>query len=136
MSLTQQHLTLTHQGALAVLNAAVTRAADTQAPQCIAVVDTGANLLAFVRMDGAKLVSVDSAMAKAITAATSGKATGQGSVEQEIKMAVVTHGRVTNIRGGVPLLVDGKVVGGIGVGSGTLDQDVDCAEAGAAALNA
>jgi len=50
-------MTLTHAGALAVLQAAVARAEAMQVPQCIAVVDAGGNLLAFARMDGAKVLS-------------------------------------------------------------------------------
>jgi uncharacterized protein GlcG (DUF336 family) len=119
---------------MAVLNAAVNKATETKAPQCIAIVDGAGHLLSFVRMNGAKVLSTDSAIGKAITAASSGKPTGTGNPETEIKMAIVTAGKQTNIRGGLPLLVDGKIVGGIGVGSGTLDQDVECAEAGAAVL--
>ena len=50
-------LLLTHAGALAVLEAAIAKATEMQVPQCIAVVDAGGNLLAFARMDGAKVLS-------------------------------------------------------------------------------
>ncbi len=125
---------LTHAGALAILVAAVKKAEEMKVPQCIAIVDAGGNLLAFVRMDGAKFLSTDSATKKAITAASGGKLTGNANPESEVKMALATDGKVTNLKGGLPIVVDGFLVGGIGVGSGTGDQDVECAQAGIDAL--
>ena len=63
-------MTMTHAGAMAVLRGALARAEAMQVPQCIAVVDAGGNLLAFVRMDGAKVLSQHTATQKAVTAAT------------------------------------------------------------------
>lgn len=126
--------TLTHAGALAVLDAAVAKAAAMGVPQCIAVVDPGGNLLAFVRMDGAKVLSQHSATRKAITAASSRAATGGVDEALAAKLALATGGRVTNLRGGLPIVVEGQVIGAIGVGSGTGEQDVAVAEAGIAAL--
>jgi glc operon protein GlcG len=129
-------LRLTHAGALAVLHAAVAKAAAIGVPQCIAVVDVGGNLLAFVRMDGAKVLSQISATQKAVTAASSRAATGGADDALATKLALATGGRVTNLKGGLPIVVDGHVVGAIGVGSGTGDQDVVVADAGIAALHA
>lgn len=127
-------LALTHAGALAVLNGAVAKALEIGVPQCIAVVDAGGNLLAFVRMDGAKVLSQLTATQKAVTAASSRAATGGVAEDLALKLALGSGGRVTNLKGGVPIVVDGHVVGAIGVGSGTGDQDVTVAEAGIAAL--
>ena len=127
-------LSLTHAGALAVLRGAVARAEEMQVPQCIAVVDTGGNLLTFVRMDGAKVLSQHTAIQKAVTAATTRAATGHAPEEHALKLALASGLRVTNLKGGLPIVVDGHVVGGIGVGSGTGEQDVEVAEAGIAAL--
>ena len=127
-------LALTHAGALAILDAAVAQATAMGVPQCIAVVDAGGNLLAFVRMDGAKVLSQLSATQKAVTAASSRAATGGVDEALAAKLAAATGGRVTNLKGGLPIVVDGHVVGAIGVGSGTGDQDVAVAEAGLAAL--
>src|SRR5258708_19201600 len=66
-----KHLRLTHDGALMIIDAAVAKAAAMGVPQCIAVVDDGGNLLAFLRMDGAKFLSTDSATRKAISAVSS-----------------------------------------------------------------
>jgi len=126
--------TLTHAGALAVLQGAVAKATAMGVPQCIAVVDPGGNLLAFVRMDGAKVLSQISATQKAVTAASSRAATGGAAEDLALKLALATDGRVTNLKGGLPIVVDGQCVGAIGVGSGTGEQDVAVAEAGIAAL--
>ena len=127
-------LVLTHAGALAIVEAAIAKAEEIQAPQCIAVVDAGGNLLAFVRMDGAKVLSQHTAVQKAVTAATTRAATGNAPDDHALKLALASGGRVTNLKGGLPIEVDGHVVGGIGVGSGTGDQDVAVAQAGIAAL--
>lgn len=132
----ENHRRLTHAGALTILTAAVKKAEDMKVPQCIAIVDAGGNLLAFTRMDGAKFLSTDSAMKKAITAASSGKPSGTGNPDSEVKMALATDGKVTNLKGGLPIIVDGFVVGAIGVGSGTSEQDIECAQAGMAAIGA
>jgi glc operon protein GlcG len=129
-------MTLTHAGALSVLHGAVTKAEEMQVPQCIAVVDAGGNLLAFVRMDGAKVLSQHTATRKAVTAATTRAATGNAPEEHALKLALASGLRVTNLKGGLPIVVDGHVVGGIGVGSGTGDEDVAVAQAGIATLGA
>ena len=130
----KQHLRLTHAGALAILDAAVAKASAMGVPQCIAVVDEGGNLLAFLRMDGAKFLSIESAMRKAVTAASSRGPTGSLEAGLDLKLAAATAGRLTNLKGGVPIIVDGVVIGGIGVGSGTGDQDLEVAKAGLAAI--
>ena len=131
---------LTHKGARAMIEAAEAKAREIGVPQCIAVVDDGGHLLAFSRMDGGKISSVRVAITKAVSAATRRSPTGpmpsaqDPSVLLSIGLPLATGGRVTPIRGGLPIVVDNQVVGGIGVSSGTEQQDVDCAEAGLAAL--
>lgn len=128
-TLTLPHLKLTHTGALQLLAAGIAKATAMGQPQCIAVVDDGCNLLAFVRMDGAKVLSEKSSVHKAMTAASSRAPTGEAHAEVEIKLALATQGEVTNLKGGLPIIVDGHVIGGIGVGSGTGDQDRVVADA-------
>ncbi|HUN44887.1 MAG TPA: heme-binding protein [Stellaceae bacterium] len=130
----KKHLRLTHAGALAILGAAIAKADAMGVPQCIAIVDDGGNLLAFIRMDGAKFLSVESAMRKAITAVSSRVPTGGVAEGLDMKLAAATSGRLTNLKGGAPITVDGLVIGGIGVGSGTGDQDLEVAKAGLAAI--
>ena len=125
---------LTHAAAMIVLQGAIAKAEAMQVPQCIAIVDTGGNLLAFVRMDGAKVLSQLSATQKAITAASGRVNTGGVPADVETKLALATGGLLTNLKGGLPIVINDQVVGAIGVGSGTGDQDVEVGLAGIAAL--
>ena len=131
---------LTLEGAQLVLSAAQARAVEIKIPMDIAVVDDGAHLLAFVRMDGAKLSSVEIAIRKAQGAAIRRLPTAPARTGEEVNavlsigLALATQGRQIPVRGGIPLLVDGICVGAIGVSNGTEDQDVDVAQAGARAL--
>jgi len=129
-----QQLKLSHEGALTILDAAIAKAVDMGVPQCITIVDDGGNLLAMVRMDGAKVLSIDTSLTKARTAASDRRPTGQRPPEAEIKIALASQNQVTNLLGGLPIVVDGQTIGGIGVGSGSGQQDVEVARAGVAAL--
>jgi glc operon protein GlcG len=137
---TRNHPKLTLEGARAVLAAAERRAQEIHCPMNIAVVDDGGFLLAFARMDGARLSSVNIAMVKARAGAARRSPTGppmdgdRPNVLLALGLAVAGSEEQTPIRGGVPLVVDGDVVGAIGVSAGTEDQDTDVARAGAAAL--
>jgi uncharacterized protein GlcG (DUF336 family) len=131
---------LTLEGAQLVLVAAQARAVEIKVPMDIAVVDDGAHLLAFARMDGAKLSSVEIAIRKAQGAAIRRLPTAPARTGEEVNvvlsmgLALATEGRQIPVRGGLPLLVDGVCVGAIGVSNGTEDQDVDVAQAGVRAL--
>jgi glc operon protein GlcG len=117
---------------MVALQAAAAKAREIGTPQCIAVVDRGGHLLAFLRMDGAKVLSQYSATQKAVTAASSAAPSG----ELPEPLAAGPQGRFTNLRGGLPILVEGRVIGAIGVGSGTAEQDLIVARAGIDALMA
>jgi glc operon protein GlcG len=134
MTTTLPHLKLTHAGALQMLAAAMVKATSMGQPQCISIVDDGCNLLAFVRMDGAKILSQQSSLNKAMTAASSRVPSGEMHADVELKLGLATGGAVTNLKGGLPIIVEGHVIGGIGVGSGTGDQDRVVANAALAAL--
>jgi glc operon protein GlcG len=129
MSNTRTALRLTYEGAQTLLAAAIAHAAAMGVPQCIAVVDDGCNLLAFARMDGARVLSIKSAQRKAMTAAATGKPTGDIHRDIELKLAIATDGAMVNLMGGLPIVVDGQVIGGIGVGSGSGEQDREVANA-------
>ncbi len=128
MTLTRAAIKLTHAGARVLMDAAIAHAEKMGVPQCIAIVDEGCNLLAFTRMDGARVLSIRSSQRKAMTAATTGKPTGDLDPAIEMKLAVVTDGDMVNLKGGVPIIVDGQTIGGIGVGSGTGEQDLEVAK--------
>jgi glc operon protein GlcG len=134
MSTTRAALRLTLEGAQLLVDAAIASATRMGVPQCIAVVDDGCNLLALARMDGARVLSITSAQRKAKTAAVTGKPTGELAAELEIKLAVATDGEMTNLKGGLPVIIDRQVIGGIGVGSGTGEQDREIANAALKAL--
>ncbi|MDJ0948823.1 MAG: heme-binding protein [Alphaproteobacteria bacterium] len=136
MSDTAKHLRLTYDGAMKMMHAAVEKAQEMGKPQCIAIVDDGGNLLAFVRMDGAKILSIDSSIRKALTAASNRVPTGGVPTEIEYRLAHVTSGRLVNLKAGLPIIVDGITIGGIGVGSQTGEEDLEVAKAGLAVLSA
>jgi glc operon protein GlcG len=133
-SLTHDRRQLTYAGAAIAIEAAVARSREINAPECIAVVDAGGNLLAYGRVEGAAVLALKPSIAKAQTAASLGTATGPIPFEFGVNLATASAGGITNLGGGLPIIVDGAVLGAIGVGSGTTEQDVDVAEAGRAAL--
>ena len=134
MADTAASLKLTFDGAMKLLQAAIAKARDMKVPQCICVVDPGGHLLTMARMDGAFALSVDTALRKAQTAAAYGVPTGDIAAGIDIKLAIATEGRRINLPGGLPVIVDGHVIGGIGVGSGTGEQDKEVARAALAAF--
>ena len=134
MADTAPSLKLTYEGAAKLLAAAVAKARDMNVPQCICIVDTGGHLLTMARMDGAFALSVDTALRKAQTAASYGIPTGDIAAGIDIKLAIATEGRRINLPGGIPVIVDGHIIGGIGVGSGTGEQDKEVAKAAVAAF--
>jgi len=136
MATTKTSLKLTHEGALKALMGAVARAEALGVPQNITIVDDGGNLLAFVRMDGAKMLSRETSMSKAITAASHRQPTSRLNPADEIKLAIAAGGRLTNLEGGLPIVIAGQCVGAVGVGSGTGAQDVEVARAALAAIDA
>lgn len=104
-------------------------------PMCIAIVDESANLIYFERMDGGKVTSAIVAQDKAYTAAGAKKAThdyNAACVPGNLAFGIHTAigGRLCVVGGGLPVSVDGQVVGGIGLSSGTPQQDMQCAQAG------
>jgi glc operon protein GlcG len=139
-AVTRNNPKLTLEGAQLVLAAAQARAVEIKVPMDIAIVDDGAHLLAFVRMDGAKLSSVEIAIRKAQGAAIRRLPTAPARTGEEVNvvlsmgLALATEGRQIPVRGGLPLLVEGVCVGAVGVSNGTEDQDVDVAQAGVRAL--
>ncbi len=136
MSTTRPSLKLTHEGALKALNAAMDKARELDVGQNITIVDEGGNLLAFMRMDGAKLLSIKTSHKKALSAASHRMPSGGLSPELEVKFGLATGGELTNLEGGFPIIIEGIPVGAIGVGSGTGAQDVEVAKAALRALGA
>jgi glc operon protein GlcG len=110
----------------------------------IAVVDEGGHLLTFARMDQARPASATTAITKATAAATMRQPTGpvkRGDAEADLLLnlalqnaAAASGGKMTSLFGGVPVVIDGQVIGAVGVGGGTGEQDAEIARAGIEAL--
>ncbi|MET4722445.1 glc operon protein GlcG [Bradyrhizobium japonicum] len=132
--LTHSKRQLTYAAAAIAIEAAVAKSREIAAPECIAIVDAGGNLLAFARVDGAAVLARDPAIAKAATSASIGVPTGGIPFELGANLAFASHGGIANLGGGFPIVFRGDVVGAIGVGSGTTEQDIAVAEAGRNAI--
>jgi uncharacterized protein GlcG (DUF336 family) len=118
------------------LQACIDHAERLNAPVTISICDASGALLACCRMDGSFLLSLESSLNKAVTAAAISKPTGLGDDMSSIKLGLATFGRQTiGLKGGVPIIVDGHVIGGIGAGSATGDQDREISIAGLKAID-
>lgn len=130
---------LTLDDAMRILAAARSRAESKGLRENIAVVDSGNNLIAFVRMDGAWLGSIQLAQDKAFTARAFDMSTRELGAMSQPKQPLYgidscLQGRVVTFSGGIPLKKGTMVYGAIGVSGATPDQDHDVAQAGADAF--
>jgi uncharacterized protein GlcG (DUF336 family) len=102
----------------------------------VAVVDSGANLVAFARQDGAQLASIAISEHKARAAVKFRRETKalEGGVQSGLNY-LLTLDDVIASRGGIPLIQDGKMIGAIGCSGGTGSQDEVVCKAGAATIN-
>lgn len=137
---TGKALEVTLEAARKVIRAGQEKAREIGQPMNIAVVDAGANLVAFERMEGAWLGSIDIAINKAFTSRafdieTKALAEHSQSGGQFFGIHVSNHGRIMIFAGGVPIKVNNQVVGAIGVSGGSGKQDQAVAEAAAKAFN-
>ena len=101
----------------------------------IAVVDDGGHLLAFIRMDRARVTSINVSINKAYTAACARRATHEyaaiaGAGGPAFGMQGTDQGRFMIVGGGLPIFTDGVIVGGVGCSSGSPEQDREVAQAG------
>ncbi len=123
---------VTLDAALVVLEGARREAQRQDRSLAMVVVDPGGNIVASQRMDGAQLVATTLATDKAYTAVACGAPTeewGQCSQpgQSDWGLALSAGGRFIVFAGGLPLKVDGVVVGGLGVSGGPADVDRGCA---------
>jgi uncharacterized protein GlcG (DUF336 family) len=131
---------ITLQQAQAAVEAAVMKSQEMNVKMDIAVVDAGANLKAFARMDGAWLGSIDIAIKKARTARFFDMNTGEiGKLSQPggaLYNIEHSNGGLISFPGGVPIKDgSGQVIGAIGVSGSTVEDDHAVAEAGVAAVS-
>ncbi|MBI4456062.1 MAG: heme-binding protein [Acidobacteria bacterium] len=124
--LTVKRLSL--EDAKTLLEGAEKKSREIRVPMCIAVTDESGHLIAFSRMDGGKITSIDIAINKAFTGACARRGTheyNQLAVPGKPTFGINTtnQGRFTIIGGGLPVVVDGEIVGGVGCSTGTAEED-------------
>jgi uncharacterized protein GlcG (DUF336 family) len=131
---------LTQADAQRVVDAALERARETGVAVSVAVMDAGRELLAFSRMDGALLVSIETALGKAYAARSLNRRTSEiapdtqpggpfYALEHAVRQPFVTFG------GGDVLRIGDEVVGAVGIAGGSLDQDEDVLTSAVQALD-
>lgn len=120
-----------------VAEAAEAEAKKNNWPVVIAIVDVAGHLLYLQRNDGAQLGSIDVALGKATTAALFRRPTKDWEERlAEGRLGYLSFPNRTLLEGGVPVLVDGEVVGAVGVSGVKSSEDAQIARAGVAALSA
>jgi uncharacterized protein GlcG (DUF336 family) len=131
--------TLTLDDARLMLNAAEAKAISIGLPYCVAVVDAGGHLMAFVRQDNALIGCIDIAIRKAVTArifdCSTADLAGRAQPGQPLFGIHLSNlDSIIILAGGIPILHEGRIVGAIGASAGTAAQDIEVAEAGIVAL--
>ncbi len=130
MSLTIEKSSITYEWASKLIQAAIDHARTLDTSICVAIVDSVGNLIAFAKMDDCCLIGIGTAQGKAYTAAISGLNTRDFLVylnENEVPLASLQDEKLMLIAGGLPILYQDKLIGGIGIGGGTGKQDEECA---------
>lgn len=129
---------LSSSAALTAVSAAVSHAIDLDVQVNACVVDAGGNQIAFLRGDGAFLPSGEIARDKAKTSAgfklPSGTLYDVLQDEPQVLQGILAQPHVAAFPGGLPIIVDGEVIGGIGVSGASAEQDDACARAGLEAI--
>ena len=133
------HTKLTLKAAQLMLEAAERKSQEMGLSMDIAICDEGGNLLAFHRMLGAKITSIEVAIGKAFTAAATGVPTSKyaemaGAGKPAFGINVSNAGKFMIVGGGLPIRIDDELLGGIGASSGTSEQDTVISQAGIDAL--
>jgi len=126
---------LTLSDARIVLEGSEAKAKEIGVDMDVAVVDDGGHLLAFIRMDRARVTSIDVAINKAFTAACARRATHEyaavaGAGGPAFGIHVSNQGRFMIVGGGLPIFIKGTIAGGVGCSSGSPEQDREVAQAG------
>ena len=103
---------------------------------CIAILDDGGHLLHLVRMDGATPANAGIAVEKGRTAAVTRRSTANWQERVRSRPEMLRMPGVTPVQGGLPIVVDGNCVGGVGVSGVQSHEDEQIAKSGIAALGA
>ncbi|WP_240793355.1 GlcG/HbpS family heme-binding protein [Psychrobacillus vulpis] len=126
--------------AIVLLEAAERKALELGLSEDIAIVDEGGNLIAFHRMDNAKIAGIDIAQNKAWTSVamqmpTSNLANAALPGGPSFGINTTNQGKIVILGGGIPLIFNNKVVGGVGVSGATSEQDIEVANAALLTFN-
>lgn len=131
------HHSLDYSEAKKIMDAIIAKAQSLQKAVVVAVADPHGDLIAFARMDGVGLPSMQIAMNKAWTAARHRKPTkdiGDRLQKEGLDIGYYGDPRVVGWGGGIPVRKDGEVIGAIGVSGLSSEEDVELAEIGAKAI--
>lgn len=130
---------ISSSAAQTIVAAAIAHAEKERKAVCVAIVDPSGQLKSFVRMDGAPLLAINIAVSKAWTATSYGLATHDFAAfvakDEALKNILHSPGLMV-LGGGYPIVVDGTLVGAIGVSGGHYTEDMAIACAGLAAFEA
>ena len=126
---------LSIEDARILIEGAREKSAEIGLPMCIAVTDDSGNLIAFERMNGGKAHSIVVAQDKEFTAGAARKAKHEynaANTPGNLAFGIHTEhgGKISTVGGGLPVIVDGECLGGIGASSGTPQQDMEVSQAG------
>lgn len=131
-------MALTADAAEKALQAAKAKATELDARATIAIVDARGDLVALLRLDGARWYTPGIAQGKAMASATFGRPSGEMSERADSpvmrSMLLMNDGRMVLGQGAVPIMDEGAIQGAIGVSGGTAQQDEDIAQAGVDAI--
>jgi uncharacterized protein GlcG (DUF336 family) len=133
MSATISERRLSETAILNIMRAAIQEARRAQSPSGIAVIDPAGTLRAWMLIDGASPFAFEAALKKAKTAAITGIPSGAMPPDLADRLMVITD--FVNLRGGLPIKKNGRVIGAIAVGGGTEENDVSVAQAGLLTLD-
>jgi glc operon protein GlcG len=133
MNLSFSHAMITHDAARKIMDSAVNHARANGWTVSVAVVDATGALVAAGRMDGSSPPILDFATDKAFTAATMKKSTAEFGermlADPALGLGVGNRSRLLTWQGGLPIMIDGQIVGGVGVSGATGPEDAECAQA-------
>jgi glc operon protein GlcG len=132
-----QNNNLSHTDAMKIIEAIRVELEKGNKGAAVAVADSHGELLAFLRTDGCRLPSINIAINKAFTAAREQKesrAVGHASREEHFPMTNFGDPRYTGWGGGVPVMVEGEVIGAVGVSSLPEEEDMKLARMGASVI--
>merc|ERR1740121_2190124 len=127
---------LDHTAVMAMFEAGIKKAEEIGVPENIVIFDASGLQLGEIHMTGSHFLSRDTARSKALTAANSGTCSGPFPESVRVEVEVSTHGQLIGLYGGLPIMKNGVLVGGIGVGSGKPGDDLQVGHAALRAIGA